>query len=117
MLSRGGKAKAVIHIWLWGGPSHIDTFDPKPDLGNDYCGPLRGTAATSVPGVAIGELLPLLAKQFDKYTIIRSSTHGQNGHETAAYMVQTGNQTGGKLVYPHVAPSLEVHLAMSGYED
>ena len=57
------KAKAIIHIWLWGGPSHIDTFDPKPDAGNDYCGPLRSTAATNVPGVAIGELLPLLAKQ------------------------------------------------------
>jgi len=108
-----GKAKAVIHIWLWGGPSHIDTFDPKPDLGNDYCGPLRAAAATSAPGVAIGELLPLLAKQFDKYTIIRSSTHGQNGHETAAYMVQTGNQTGGKLVYPHVGA---VVSKFTGYE-
>ena len=35
-----GKAKAVIQIWMWGGPSHLDTFDPKPDAGADYCGPL-----------------------------------------------------------------------------
>jgi uncharacterized protein (DUF1501 family) len=107
------KAKAIIHIWLWGGPSHIDSFDPKPDAGNDYCGPLRSTAATNVPGVAIGELLPLLAKQADKFALIRSTTHGQNGHETAAYMVQTGNQTGGKLVYPHVGA---VVSKLTGYE-
>ncbi len=44
------KAKSIIQIWLWGGPSHIDTFDPKPDAGNDYCGPLRSTAATNIPG-------------------------------------------------------------------
>ena len=48
------------------------------------------TATTNVPGVAIGELLPLLAQQADKYSIIRSMTHGQNGHETASYMTQTG---------------------------
>jgi len=35
----GPKAKSVIQIWMWGGPSHLDTFDPKPDAGYDYCGP------------------------------------------------------------------------------
>ena len=45
-------------------------------------------------GIIIGELLPLLAKQADKYSIIRSMTHGNNGHETAAYMVQTGRKPG-----------------------
>ena len=35
------KAKSVIQIWMWGGPSHLDTFDPKPEAGNDYCGPLN----------------------------------------------------------------------------
>jgi len=107
------KAKAIIHIWLWGGPSHIDTFDPKPQAGNDYCGPLRSVATTNVPGTVIGELLPQLAKQADKYVLVRSTTHGQNGHETAAYMVQTGNQTGGKLVYPHIGA---VVSKMKGYE-
>jgi hypothetical protein len=111
--AEGAKAKSVVQIWLWGGPAHIDTFDPKPGLGNDYCGPLQSTAATSVPGVAIGELLPLLAKQFDKYSLIRSTTHGQNGHETAAYMVQTGHQTGGDLVYPHVGA---VVSKLTGYD-
>ena len=96
------KAKAVIQIWMWGGPSHLDTFDPKPEAGYDYCGPLNKPIATNVDGIRIGELLPLLAKQADKYSIIRSMTHGNNGHETAAYMVQTGRPPGGRLVYPCV---------------
>ena len=70
------KAKAVIQIWMWGGASHLDTFDPKPEAGNDYCGPLNKPIATNVDGIRIGELLPLLAKQADKYSIIRSMTHG-----------------------------------------
>jgi hypothetical protein len=97
-----GKAKSVIQIWMWGGPSHLDTFDPKPEAGNDYCGPLNKPIPTNVPGIRIGELLPLLAKQADKYAIIRSTTHGVNSHETASYMVQTGRMSGGRDVYPCV---------------
>ena len=97
-----GKAKAVIQIWMWGGPAHLDTFDPKPDAGNDYTGPLNHPIPTNVEGVMIGELLPLLAKQADKYAIIRSMTHGINAHETAAYIVQTGRPPGGRDVYPSV---------------
>jgi len=97
-----GKAKSVIQIWMWGGPSHLDTFDPKPEAGRDYCGPLDKPIATNVPGIRICELLPLLAKQADKYSIIRSMTHGLNAHETASYMVQTGRMPGGREVYPCV---------------
>jgi hypothetical protein len=93
------KAKSVIQIWAWGGPTHLDTFDPKPEAGNDYAGPLKAIE-TNVPGIRIGELLPLMAKQADKYAIIRSMTHGNNGHETAAYLVQTGRKPGDRLVYP-----------------
>lgn len=94
------KAKSVIQIWLSGGPSHVDSFDPKPDAGNDYCGPLNNPLATNVDGIRISELLPLLAKQADKYSLIRSMTHGDNGHETAAYLTQTGRRPGDRLVYP-----------------
>jgi len=93
------KAKAVIQIWMWGGPSHLDTFDPKPEAGHDYCGPLNSPIKTNVSGIRICELLPLLAQQADKYSIIRSMTHGNNGHETASYIVQTGREPG-RLVYP-----------------
>ena len=63
--ARKGKAKSVIQIWMWGGPSHLDTFDPKPEAGRDYCGPLDQPIATNVPGIRICQLLPLLAKQAD----------------------------------------------------
>jgi uncharacterized protein (DUF1501 family) len=96
------KAKAMIQIWMEGGPSHLDTFDPKPDAGYDYCGPLNKPIPTNVDGIVIGELLPMLAQQADKYSIIRSMTHGINAHETASYMVQTGRKPGERLVYPCV---------------
>jgi hypothetical protein len=96
------RAKAVIQVWLWGGASHLDTFDPKPDAGYDYCGQLSNPIPTNVDGIMIGELLPELAKQADKYSLIRSMTHGVNGHETAAYMVQTGRPQGGREVYPSI---------------
>jgi hypothetical protein len=78
----------------------LDTFDPKPEAGNDYCGSLKTPVETNVPGIRICELLPLLAKQADKFSILRSMTHGNNGHETAAYIAQTGRMPGGRLVYP-----------------
>lgn len=93
------KAKAVIQVWLAGGPPHTDTFDPKPDSGSDYTGPLRSTSATNVEGIRIGELLVELSKIADKYSLIRSMTHGVNGHETASYLTQTGRMPG-RLVYP-----------------
>lgn len=96
-----GRAKAVIQIWLWGGPSQLDTFDPKPQAGYDYCGPFSQVAKTNVDGIVIGELLTELAKHADKYSLIRSMTHGVNAHETAAYLVQTGRMPGDRIVYPH----------------
>src|ERR1017187_7671954 len=110
---RPARAKAVIQIWLWGGPSHLDTFDPKPEAGNDYCGPLKTPIETNAPGIKICELLPLLAKQADKYSLIRSMTHGNNGHETASYMVQTGRPAGGRDVFPCIGA---VVLLFKGYE-
>ncbi|MCA9054426.1 MAG: DUF1501 domain-containing protein, partial [Planctomycetaceae bacterium] len=107
------KAKAVIQIWMWGGPSHTDTFDPKPAAGNEYTGPLKNVATTNVPGMLIGELLPELAKLGDKFSIIRSMTHGQNGHETASYLTQTGRMPG-RIVYPAVGA---VVTAFKGYPE
>jgi len=92
-------ARSVIQIWMWGGPAHLDTFDPKPDAGRDYTGPLNKAIATNVDGVRVGEMLPLLATHADKYSIIRSMTHGVNAHETASYIVQTGRQPG-RRVFP-----------------
>ncbi len=98
--SQPGKAKSVIQIWMWGGPSHLDTFDPKPEAGTDYCGPYTTPIATNVDGIQICQKLPLLAKQADKFSIIRSMTHGVNAHETASYITQTGRLAGTGDVYP-----------------
>ena len=116
-LQRGtGGAKAVIQIWMWGGPSHLDTFDPKPDAGYDYCGPLNKPISTNMDGIRIGELLPLLAQQADKYSIIRSMTHGVNSHETAAYIVQTGRKPD-RLVYPSIGAVVSLFKGYDhGYE-
>ena len=97
-----GKIKSVIQIFLWGGMSHNDSWDLKPGTGYDYLGELDKIIPTNVNGIQIGRLFPQLAKQADKYSLIRSMTHGNNGHETAAYLMQTGHLPGGRLAYPSV---------------
>ena len=109
---KSSRAKSVIQIWMWGGPAHIDTFDPKPEAGYDFCGPLSKPIATNVSGIQIGQLLPMLAQQADKYCIIRSMTHGVNAHETASYLVQTGRQPG-RVVFPSAGAVVSV---FKGYE-
>ena len=96
------KAKSVIQIFLWGGMSHIDTWDPKPEAGREYMGEFEKVLPTNVDGIQIGMLFPELAKQADKYSLIRSMTHRNNGHETAAYLMQTGHVPGERLAYPSV---------------
>jgi hypothetical protein len=109
-------AKSVIQIWMWGGPSQIDTFDPKPDAGYDYCGPLNEAIPTNVDGIQFGAKLPLLAQQADKFSIIRSMTHGVMGHETASYVTQTGRWPG-RLVSPSVGAVVSTFKGYdAGYE-
>ncbi len=96
------KAKSVIQIFLWGGMSHNDTWDPKPASGYDYMGEFAKAIPTNVDGIQLGELFPNLAKQADKYSLIRSMTHRNNGHETAAYLMQTAHAPGERLAYPSV---------------
>jgi Protein of unknown function (DUF1501) len=106
------RAKAVIEIWLWGGPSQLETFDPKPNAKNEYNGGKK-SIKTNVEGIEISEYLPKLAKIADKYSIIRSMTHGINGHETATYIMQTGRKAGGRLVYPAIGAVVGM---MKGYD-
>jgi hypothetical protein len=95
-------AKSVIQVFLWGGMSHIDTWDPKPDAGNDYMGELARVIPTNVDGIQLNALFPELAKQADKFSLIRSMTHRNNGHETAAYLMQTGHAPGERMAYPSI---------------
>jgi len=112
---RVAPAKAVIELWMAGGPSHLDIWDPKPEAGSAYTGPLTKPIETNVSGIRISELMPLLAKQADKYSILRGMTHGINGHETAAYVTQTGRRPGSGE-QRHVFPSIgAIVSAFKGY--
>ena len=94
-------AKSVVEIWQGGGPSQLETFDPKPDASRDYNGGLKAIP-TNVPGFEIHEWWPELAKCANLFSVIRSMTHTQFGHESAAYLMQTGRLPGGGEVYPAI---------------
>jgi hypothetical protein len=94
-----GKAQSCILIWLAGGPSHIDTFDPKPDAPADVRGEFK-PIATSVPDLRISEVLPELAKHMQRVTLIRSVTSPEADHDRAAHHLLTGYRPSQALVYP-----------------
>tara|TARA_B100000676_G_C18091901_1_gene860790 strand:- start:863 stop:2218 length:1356 start_codon:yes stop_codon:yes gene_type:complete len=83
------KAKSCIFIMLEGGPSHIDMWDLKPDAPAEIRGPFH-PISTNVPGTQIGNIMPYCSKIADKYTIMRSHSHGDNAHQTGRHWVLTG---------------------------
>ncbi len=87
---RRGKAKNVIFLFLFGGPSQLETFDLKPDAPSTIRGPLRPIASRT-PELRICELLPRLANISDKYCVVRTMTHTYNDHSTGAHYIQTGH--------------------------
>ena len=86
-------AKRVILLWLWGGPSHLDTFDMKPEAPLEYRGPFE-PIATTVPGIRICELLPRLARLADSFSLVRSLHHESNDHGVAGTIALTGSIDG-----------------------
>ncbi len=84
------RAKSVIFLFQWGGPSHIDMFDRKPNAPDGVRSPL-GEIATSLPGLTTCEQLPETAKRMHKVTLIRSVTHTMKNHNSAGYYAITGS--------------------------
>ena len=84
------KAKSVVFLYQFGGPSHLDMFDMKPDAPERIRGPYSGIS-TSVPGLQISERLPRVAEIMDKVTLIRSMTHRMKNHNSASYYALTGH--------------------------
>lgn len=86
---RIGKAKACILIFMWGGPSHLDTWDLKPHAPAEIRGEFK-SIPTNISGIDVSEHFPLLAKHADKYAIVRSVTHGDPAHLSSVHHVMTG---------------------------
>src|SRR5688572_23976199 len=85
------RAKSVIFLFQWGGPSHIDMFDMKPDAPEGIRGPHK-PIASSVDGLQVSEHLPRVAKVMDKVTVVRSMTHTMKNHNSASYYALTGHE-------------------------
>jgi len=83
------RAKSIVFVWLWGAPSHLDTFDPKPDAPMSHRGPF-GTIPTTLPGVRFTELVPKLAARTDKFALVRSNITHDGGHPGAGTYGFTG---------------------------
>ena len=94
-----GHATSGIFIDLNGGPSHIDTFDPKPDAPEGIRGDFK-TIPTSVAGIQISEHLPKMARAFDKYVILRGVSHTLAAHRLGSEYVNTGSRPLASLEYP-----------------
>ncbi len=90
-----GKAKSVIMVYLQGGPSHLDMWDPKPDAPENIRSTFKNIG-TKLPGVSFTEILPKLAEMNDRFTMIRSMAYTPNGlfnHTAAIYQMMTGYTT------------------------
>ncbi len=94
-----GRPVSCILLWLNGGPSHIDTWDPKPDAPAEIRGEF-GTIPTTIPGYRVTDLIPRLARRLDKYSVLRSVTSSENGHERAAHYLLTGYPFNPAIEYP-----------------
>ena len=85
-----GRAKRCILLFMWGGPSHLDTFDPKPEAPNEVRGPFQAIP-TATPGVLVSEHFQRVAQVTDKLAIIRSLTHDDPAHLSSAHTILTGH--------------------------
>jgi uncharacterized protein (DUF1501 family) len=93
------KPAAVILVWLRGGPSHLETFDPKPDAAPEYRGPYQ-PVATNVSGIHIGELLPRLSQMAHRYTLVRSLAHTGGGHPAGSLQMLGGDPDAADKLFP-----------------
>ncbi|HQX53949.1 MAG TPA: DUF1501 domain-containing protein [Planctomycetaceae bacterium] len=98
-LDAAARGKSAIFVNLNGGPSHMDTFDPKPDAPSEYRGEFK-TIQTCLPGVVISEHLPKIATCMDKFALLRGVSHSVAAHELGTKYVNTGNRPLPSLEFP-----------------
>ena len=95
-LAGAPKAKSCIVLYTWGGMSHYESFDPKPDAPSEVRGEFK-SIPTATTGIRFCEYLPLLAKHSDKLAIVRSLYHDQGGHQQGMYTSLTGHKPEGGI--------------------
>jgi hypothetical protein len=98
-VAQPAKVKSAIFVYLGGGPTHMDTFDLKPDAPAEVRGEFN-PIKTNVPGIEICEHLPKLAQCADKFTILRGVSHSLAGHELGTLYLNTGSRPVPSLFYP-----------------
>lgn len=106
----GAKDTAVILMWLDGGPSQLESYDPKPNAPSTYRGPW-GALSTKVPGMQVSEILPLHAKHTDKMAFIRSVHHGTGDHFAGGHWMLTGKFGSTSVNLPQKYPSVGAYAA------
>ncbi|MDA1013560.1 MAG: DUF1501 domain-containing protein [Planctomycetota bacterium] len=106
--SRNGKS--VILMWLDGGPSQLETYDPKPEAPAEYRGPW-GALQTNVPGMFVSESMPLHTKHADKMAFIRSLHHDNGDHFAAAHWMLTGRFGSTSVKKEQMFPSVGSYVA------
>ncbi len=107
------QGKSCILLWMNGGPSHIDTFDPKP--GTKVGGSFKAVA-TKIPGVMISEHMPLLAEQADRLAIIRSMSSKEGNHDRGQYLMHTGYAPSATLKHPSLGAWVSHELGDPRFE-
>jgi hypothetical protein len=107
------RARSVILVYLGGGLSHHDSFDPKPEAPAEIRGIYR-PIRTRVPGVHVGELLPRMARVMDRLTLIRSGSHNNDHHETATNWVLSGRFGSAFGDYPAMGAVVAHELGFRG---
>ena len=106
----GTSDKSVILIWLDGGPSQLETFDPKPEAPVEYRGPF-GVCKTKVPGVCVSSLMPGVAQRIDKVSLVRSLYHDNGDHFAAGHWMTTGRFGSTSVNLPQKYPSVGSYVS------
>lgn len=106
----GSQDKSVILLWLDGGPSHLETFDPKPEAPEEYRGPF-GVCRTAIPGVCVSDLMPGVAQRIRKVSLVRSLHHDNGDHFAAAHWMTTGRFGSTSVNLPQKYPSIGAYVA------
>ncbi len=111
-----GERTAVIMVWLRGGCSHLDTYDPKPDAGSEFTGPFA-TIGTKTPGLRFSELIPRQAQLTDKFTLLRSMAHTGGGHPSGSLQLLSGDPDAQDKLTPIYPDWMSVAHALRAGED